>query len=311
MAAPARRAPPGGLASRASALRVRCPAKINLGLWILGRRSDGYHEVDTFLQAISLEDEITIEKGAPGLSLETAGLAIRGPGPNLIERAWSLLEESGKLPSGAGVRARLVKRIPVGSGLGGGSSDAAGFLAGVDRLLGLGLDPAALAALAARLGSDAPFFLRGGLARATGRGERVRHLCPIAPFWVVLATPATAISTTWAYSQLKKRLTPPGGDARVLASAITRRDLQGVADAMSNAFEGVILPYLPGIADVKRALVSSGAIGALLSGSGSTVFGLAPSLPAAEAVLNAVGNRPAEARIARSIDHGIVLSRVS
>lgn len=311
MAAPARRAPPGGLASRASALRVRCPAKINLGLWILGRRSDGYHEVDTFLQAISLEDEITIEKGAPGLSLETAGLAIRGPGPNLIERAWSLLEESGKLPSGAGVRARLVKRIPVGSGLGGGSSDAAGFLAGVDRLLGLGLDPAALAALAARLGSDAPFFLRGGLARATGRGERVRHLCPIAPFWVVLATPATAISTTWAYSQLKKRLTPPGGDARVLASAITRRDLQGVADAMSNAFEGVILPYLPGIADVKRALVSSGTIGALLSGSGSTVFGLAPSLPAAEAVLNAVGNRPAEARIARSIDHGIVLSRVS
>lgn len=311
MAAPARRAPPGGLASRASALRVRCPAKINLGLWILGRRSDGYHEVDTFLQAISLEDEITIEKGAPGLSLETAGLAIRGPGPNLIERAWSLLEESGKLPSGAGVRARLVKRIPVGSGLGGGSSDAAGFLAGVDRLLGLRLDPAALAALAARLGSDAPFFLRGGLARATGRGERVRHLCPIAPFWVVLATPATAISTTWAYSQLKKRLTPPGGDARVLASAITRRDLQGVADAMSNAFEGVILPYLPGIADVKRALVSSGAIGALLSGSGSTVFGLAPSLPAAEAVLNAVGNRPAEARIARSIDHGIVLSRVS
>lgn len=311
MAAPARRAPPGGLASRASALRVRCPAKINLGLWILGRRSDGYHEVDTFLQAISLEDEITIEKGAPGLSLETAGLAIRGPGPNLIERAWSLLEESGKLPSGAGVRARLVKRIPVGSGLGGGSSDAAGFLAGVDRLLGLGLDPAALAALAARLGSDAPFFLRGGLARATGRGERVRHLCPIAPFWVVLATPATAISTTWAYSQLKKRLTPPGGDARVLASAITRRDLQGVADAMSNAFEGVILPYLPGIADVKRVLVSSGAIGALLSGSGSTVFGLAPSLPAAEAVLNAVGNRPAEARIARSIDHGIVLSRVS
>lgn len=311
MAAPARRAPPGGLASRASALRVRCPAKINLGLWILGRRSDGYHEVDTFLQAISLEDEITIEKGAPGLSLETAGLAIRGPGPNLIERAWSLLEESGKLPSGAGVRARLVKRIPVGSGLGGGSSDAAGFLAGVDRLLGLRLDPAALAALAARLGSDAPFFLRGGLARATGRGERVRHLCPIAPFWVVLATPATAISTTWAYSQLKKRLTPPGGDARVLASAITRRDLQGVADAMSNAFEGVILPYLPGIADVKRALVSSGTIGALLSGSGSTVFGLAPSLPAAEAVLNAVGNRPAEARIARSIDHGIVLSRVS
>lgn len=306
MAAPARRTGVG--ASRVAAVRVRCPAKINLGLWILGRRPDGYHEVDTFLQAISLEDEITIATGPPGLSLETAGRAIPGPGPNLIERAWALLEESGALPPGAGVRARLVKRIPVGSGLGGGSSDAAGFLAGVDRLFGLDLGSAEVESLAARLGTDAPFFVRGGLAHATGRGERVRHLCPIAPFWVVLVTPATAISTTWAYRQLKNRLTPDGKRAKFCASAITRRDLQGVANAMENAFEGVILPHLPGIAELKRALVSSGAIGALLSGSGSTVFGLAQSLPAAHAVLNAVGNRGAEARIARSIEHGIVIS---
>lgn len=307
MAAPARRTGVG--ASRVAAVRVRCPAKINLGLWILGRRPDGYHEVDTFLQAISLEDEITIAKGPPGLSLEAAGRRIPGPGPNLIERAWALLEESGALPPGAGVRARLVKRIPVGSGLGGGSSDAAGFLVGVDRLFGLGLGSAALESLAARLGTDAPFFVRGGLAHATGRGERVRHLCPIEPFWVVLATPATAISTTWAYGQIRNGLTPNGEGARVLASAITRRDLHGVADAMMNAFEGVILPHLPGIAELKRALVSSGAIGALLSGSGSTVFGVSQSLPKAQAVLNAVGNRGAEFRIARSIEHGAVVSR--
>lgn len=308
MAGPARGMSRGGAAPGVAAVRVRCPAKINLGFWILGRRPDGYHEVDTFLQAISLEDEITIESGPPGLSLEASGLRIPGPGPNLVQRAWALLEETGALPRGAGVRAHLVKRIPVGSGLGGGSSDAAGFLAGVDRLLGLRLGDAALGSLAARLGSDAPFFLRGGLARATGRGERVRHLCPIAPFWVVLATPATAISTTWAYGQLRNRLTQDGEGARVCASAITRRDLLGVANAMSNAFEGVILPHLPGIADLKRAIVSSGAIGALLSGSGSTVFGLAQSLPAAHAIVNAVGNRGAEARIARSMEHGIVVS---
>ena len=290
-------------------LRVRCPAKINLGLWILGRRPDGYHEIDTFLQAISLEDEITLEGGPPGFTLETRGLPIPGPGSNLLERAWALLEESGALPPGAGVRARLVKRIPIGSGLGGGSSDAAGFLIGLDRLLGLRLSEPELHDLGARLGSDVPFFFRGGLARATGRGEQVRHLCPMDPYWIVLATPATAISTTWAYAQIKNPLTASGDAARVLASALMRRDLREVAGAMQNAFEGVILPQLPRIADVRRAMSSSGALGALLSGSGSTVFGLTHSRLKAQAVLNAVGGRLAELRVTRSIEHGVIVSR--
>lgn len=293
-----------------TAVRVRCPAKINLGLWALRRRPDGYHEIDTFLQAVSLEDEITIGAGPPGLSLATRGIAIHGPGPNLIERAWTLLDEEGLLPPGAGALVSLVKRIPVGAGLGGGSSDAAGFLAGIDRFLGLRLDPTRLESLAARLGSDAPFFLRGGLARATGRGERVRHLCPIGPFWVVLASPATAISTTWAYGQLRNHLTPRGEGAIVLASAILRRDLQGVASAMFNAFEGAILPQLPMIDDLKRALATSGVMGALLSGSGSTMFGLVSSYPEAQAVRNAVSGRGAEVRIARSVEHGVIVSRV-
>jgi 4-diphosphocytidyl-2-C-methyl-D-erythritol kinase len=296
-------------APAASRLRVRCPAKINLGLWILGKRPDGYHEIDTFLQAISLEDEITLEGGPPGLSLDTSGLPIPGSGPNLLEQAWALLEERGALPPGAGVRARLVKRIPIGSGLGGGSSDAAGFLAGVDKLLDLRLSEPELGYLGARLGSDVPFFFRGGLARATGRGERVRHLCPMAPYWAVLATPATAISTTWAYAQIKKPLTASGDAAKVLASALMRRDLREVAGAMQNAFEGVILPQLPRIADVKRAMSSSGALGALLSGSGSTVFGLTQSRLKAQAVLNAVGGRLAELRVTRSIEHGVIVSR--
>lgn len=300
----------GAEAGDAAAVRVRCPAKINLGLWILGRRPDGYHEIDTYLQAVSLEDEIRIEKGPSGLHLEVTGRAIPGPGPNLIERAWSLLMERAVVPRDAGVRVRLVKRIPIGAGLGGGSSDAAGFVAGIDALYGRKLPRKELETLGAQLGSDVPFFFRGGLAHATGRGERVRHLCPMPPFWVVLASPSDTISTTWAYGQLRNGLTPPGDAARVLGSAITRRDLSGVANAMQNAFEGVVLSHLPGIAELKRALVSSGAIGALVSGSGSTVFGLAPSLVAAQAVVHAVGNRPAEFRIARSIDQGVVVSQV-
>lgn len=302
----ARRAP----APISARLRVLCPAKVNLGLWILGKRADGYHEIDTFLQAISLEDEITLEGGPPGFTLETHGLPIHGQGPNLLERAWALLGERGTLPPEAGVRARLVKRIPIGSGLGGGSSDAAGFLIGLDRLLGLRLSEPELHDLGARLGSDVPFFFRGGLARATGRGEQVRHLCPMDPFWIVLATPATAISTTWAYGQIKYPLTGPGDAARVLASALMRRDLREVAGAMQNAFEGLILPQLPRIADVKRAMSSSGALGALLSGSGSTVFGLTQSRLKAQAVLNAVGGRLAELRVTRSIEHGVIVSRV-
>lgn len=293
-----------------TAVRVRCPAKINLGLSILGRRPDGYHEIDTFLQAISLEDDLVLALGPPGLDLETSGRPIPGATPNIIERAWKVLQESGALPRGAGIRARLVKRIPVGSGLGGGSSDAAGFLMGAERLLGITIDSEGRHALAARLGSDVPFFLRGGLARATGRGERVRHLCPMDPFWVVLASPATAISTTWAYGQLRNRLTESSSGTRVLAKAIERRDLNGVASAMGNAFEGVVIPRHPQIADLKRTLASSGALGALLSGSGSTLFAVTRTRLAAHAVLKAVGNCGVEVRVARSIERGVIVSRL-
>jgi len=291
------------------ALRVRCPAKVNLGLWLLGRRPDGYHEIDTILQAVSLEDELLLDPGPPGLELEVRGAPIPGPEPNVIQRAWDLLGQSGLLPRGAGVRARLTKRIPAGAGLGGGSSDAAGFLVGAERLFGLALADSDRHALASKLGSDVPFFLRGGIARATGRGEQVRHICPTGIYWVVLVSPATAISTTWAYNQVRYPLTAKPGGARVLASAIERRDLGGIANAMYNAFESVVLPRLPEIDDLKRALLSAGAMGALLSGSGSTVFGVTDSRGTAQAVLTAVGDRRAQVRVARSIERGVIVSR--
>ena len=151
-------------------IRVRCPAKINLGLWILGKRDDGYHEVDTILQTVGLEDDLTLEASPDGFSLETRGIPIPPGGPNLVERAWDLIAERAAASNARGIRARLTKRIPIGAGLGGGSSDAAGFLAGANRLLGLGLTKAELQSLGARLGSDVPFFFEGGTARATGRG---------------------------------------------------------------------------------------------------------------------------------------------
>lgn len=295
----------------AGALRVRCPAKINLGLWILSRRPDGYHEIDTILQTVAHEDELILSPGPPGLALKTRGVPIPGPGPNIVERAWSLLEREGILPSKAGVEARLTKRIPAGGGLGGGSSDAAGFLVGLDRLLGLNLENSTLERLSASLGADVSFFLRGGTARATGRGDQVRHLCPISPAWVVLATPPVAISTTWAYAQVRNRLTPKGSGANLLSAAIARNGLDGVVEAMRNDFEDVLLPRFPEIAEMKRLLLQHGAVVAQLSGSGSTVFGIARTREEASRAANSVDRGAAGIRVVRTLERGVTIAQVS
>jgi len=293
------------------ALRVRCPAKVNLGLWVLGRRSDGYHEIDTVLQTIALEDDLELGPGTRGLTFDARGLRIPGEGPNLVERAWALLRDEGLLPPGASLAATLTKRIPVGAGLGGGSSDAAGMLAGVNRFFDLGLEESDLERLAARLGSDVAYFIRGGTARATGRGERVGHLCPTAPFWLVLMSPPVAISTTWAYGQIRNGLTGAGSDATMLAAALANGALEAVARAMRNVFEDVILPLYPEIGAMKRALQSSGAMGAQLTGSGSTMFGVVESREAALDVAAKVSSCRAEIRVVRTLERGVIVARRS
>ncbi|HEX5032624.1 MAG TPA: 4-(cytidine 5'-diphospho)-2-C-methyl-D-erythritol kinase [Candidatus Eisenbacteria bacterium] len=292
----------------AAPLRVRCPAKINLGLWILGKRPDGYHEIDTILQTIALEDEITLEPAREGLALTTRGIPIPGDAPNLVTRAWDLLVERarGRLPRG--IRATLTKRIPVGAGLGGGSSDAAGFLLGADRLLGLGLGTEELHALAARLGSDAPFFLKGGTARATGRGEQVRQLCPMDPLWIVLVSPPVAISTTWAYGQVKLGLTRHGDRASFLESALAGRNLEAAWSEMRNDFEDVVLPGFPVLAALRHALIGGGAVKALLAGSGSTLFGIQRTREDALRLANGLAGRGAQVRAVRTLERGAVVT---
>jgi 4-diphosphocytidyl-2-C-methyl-D-erythritol kinase len=293
----------------AAPLRVRCPAKINLGLWILGKRADGYHEIDTILQTIALEDDITLEPAREGLALTTRGIPIPGDAPNLVTRAWDLLVEraDGRLPRG--IRATLTKRIPVGAGLGGGSSDAAGFLLGANRLLGLDLSMDELHALAARLGSDVPFFIRGGTARATGRGEVVRQLCPIpGPLWIVLITPPVAISTTWAYGQVSLRLTRNDDRATFLESALAGRDLDAAWSEMRNDFEDVVLPGFPVLAALRHALIGGGAVKALLAGSGSTLFGIQRTREDALRLANGLVGRGAQVRAVRTLERGAVVA---
>jgi 4-diphosphocytidyl-2-C-methyl-D-erythritol kinase len=291
----------------AATVRVRCPAKVNLGLWIRGRRPDGYHEIDTLLQTIALEDLLELTPGAPtpGLHLTLAGRPIPGEGPNLVERAWERLVEARPDLAGVGVRARLTKRIPVGAGLGGGSSDAAGLLVGANTAFDLGLVPSALEELAAGLGSDVPYFIRGGTARGTGRGEQVRQIGPLPPCWVILVSPPFAVSTSWAYGTLRKQLTGDGGDASILASAVVLGDVGAVVDARFNAFEDVVLPHLPRLAALKQSFVEAGAWGPLLSGSGSSLFSLARTEEEARAVASAMAAHDADVRVVRTRERGV------
>ncbi|TMQ59651.1 MAG: 4-(cytidine 5'-diphospho)-2-C-methyl-D-erythritol kinase [Candidatus Eisenbacteria bacterium] len=289
------------------ALRVRCPAKINLGLWILGRRPDGYHEVDTILQSVSLEDELLLEEARHGLELEARGIRIPKSGANIIERAWSLIGERARNKL-RGVRVRLTKRIPIGAGLGGGSSDAAGFLLGVNRLLALGFVDAQLREMASALGADVPFFLRGGTARGRGRGDEVRHLCPLPGAWIVLATPPIAVSTTWAYGRARIRLTPPGTGASILAAAIERQDWGSISELLHNDFEDVVLPDFEVVARVRRSLRGGGVLGSLLSGSGSTVFGLALTQDGAQRAAERAAAAGATIHVVRTTERGVALA---
>ena len=255
------------------ALRARCPAKINLALRVRGLRSDGYHDLVTLFQAIALADELA-GSDSDSLSLELTGAAIAADESNLVIRAGRLLQERVPAARGRGARLRLAKAIPAGAGLGGGSSDAAGALLLLNTLWDLRLTQPELGRLAAEIGSDVPFFLTGGTALGTGRGETIDPLPPIPRRSILLASPPFGLATPEVYRALRAPLTVPGADVTVplfvkFAAgndfALAQNDLETVAFAMR-----------PELAGFRDAMSRSGAEVALLSGSGSTVFGMFP-----------------------------------
>jgi 4-diphosphocytidyl-2-C-methyl-D-erythritol kinase len=253
-----------------SAVRARCPAKINLLLRVKGRRPDGYHEIETLFQAVDLWDEIEAE-AADDLSLTCDPPGLPTDGTNLVLRAARRLREAVKEAGGA--RLRLRKRIPVGAGLGGGSSDAAGTLLLLGRLWRVDLGREALAGLAADLGADVPFFLTGGTALGTGRGDRIRPLPFAGERWVLLGHPPYCISTAEVYGALQGPLTPPGADVSVTDLSIGLPGGTGLGFAR-NDLESVVFRRWPELLAFREALLTVGARTALLCGSGSSVFGI-------------------------------------
>ena len=264
---------------------LRTSAKVNLALEVLGKRGDGYHEIATVLQAVDLFDRLTVET-ADTLSLHTDDPELPTDEGNLVMRAARLLQKTAGIDRGA--RIELQKRIPVAAGLGGGSSDAAATLWGLNRLWGLRWPRARLQALAVELGMDVPFFLGTGRAVARGRGEQLRTLPGAGGYALVLVNPREPLSTKEVYGRVPAGWhAEPTGTERVI-EALRRRNVATLAAALTNNLERVVEPVLPVIGRMKAALLAAGALGAIMSGSGPTVFGLARSLDHARQVRSRV-----------------------
>ncbi len=248
-------------------LTLRTPAKINLCLSVLRKRPDGYHDVEMVLQAVGLYDEVTVRLSGSGITVTCDSAAVPAGAANIAWRAArEMLDLSGR-PSGIVVE--IKKTIPVAAGLGGGSSNAAAVLVACNRLLGIGLGREQLAGIGTRLGMDVPFFLYGPTALARGRGEVLTSLPPPPKFWVLLVNPGFETSTAWAYKNLNFGLTKKGD-----CTTIAGLNVSQIAGSLHNDLETVTAAAHPAIGEMEQALFEAGALGARMSGSGPTVFGI-------------------------------------
>ena len=256
---------------------LRAYAKINLGLRVTGRRSDGYHDIETVFHRIDLFDEITLAR-ASEVRVESTDPAAPGDATNVCHKAARLLQEH--FGETSGVRCRVSKRIPVGAGLGGGSADAAVLLRNLPALWGRELSPAQELSLALQLGSDVPYFLGSGSAYAKGRGELLENFPLQCPFAICVCYPNIRLSTSWAYSVV----TPRDGRTPDLRSIVQAgmTDPSLLRKSLINDFEEEVMALHPVIGEVKSSLLGAGSVFASMSGSGSSVYGLFPDLRGAE-----------------------------
>ena len=252
-------------------LTLYAPAKVNLTLTVGDRRPDGYHDVSTVMQAVGLYDTLILTHVGAGLTLTCTDPAVPSDATNLVLRAAGRFFKETKLPV-PDLHLHLRKRIPSQAGLGGGSSDAASTLLALRTLYAPSLPDVQLEHMAAALGSDVPFFIRGGTALARGRGEHLTPMPRLRDGWFVIVKPPEGFSTPAMYRRLDDLPPePPRPDA--MPAALAAGDIRAVAAALYNSFEHAV-PQDSAVWDIESALRAHGALAALLSGSGSAVFGL-------------------------------------
>ncbi len=251
-------------------MKLRAYAKINLGLHVVNRRPDGYHNIETVFHLIDLFDEIDIVQVYEGIHFASDCPELSSDNSNLCVRAANLLRDLTGIHTG--VEISLTKRIPIGAGLGGGSSDAAAVLRGLTKIWSLDITRDELQTVSATLGSDVPFFFSDKTAFATGRGEALQPFDLRVPYAILVVTPPIPVSTGWAYSNLH------------IATGVKRPNIRKILEekmsdpaalqrGIVNDFEEVVFAHHPEVARIKSSLLKEGAVFSLMSGSGSSVFG--------------------------------------
>ena len=270
-------------------LTLLAPAKVNLGLAVHRRRADGYHDISTLFLKVSLADTVCLTAQPHDITIHCAHPEVPSDARNLAYRAAAALQP---LAPDQGVQITLTKTIPVAAGLGGGSSDAATTLLGLNALWHLGLSTETLRPYAARLGADVPLFLTPMIAAmGSGRGDELEPVACPRSFFLVLVKPEIAVSTAWVYQQLRFELTASPKETTILKQCLESGDIEGLGAACFNDLEPVVLRHFPVVQDVKQALMQPGVCGVGMSGSGPTVYALCLSQDVAQEVAATVRQR--------------------
>ncbi|MFH0887430.1 MAG: 4-(cytidine 5'-diphospho)-2-C-methyl-D-erythritol kinase [bacterium] len=272
---------------------LRSYAKINLNLKIMGVREDGYHEVDTVMQTVSLCDEITLSEEPSGIKILSQDPYMPKDESNLAYRAARLFFANADEKEGMSIE--IDKNIPMGAGLGGGSANAAAVLLGLNELYGNPLDIKRLLNLAAEIGSDVPFFITGGRARCEGRGEYVKKLPSNNKSWYVIVKPNFSVSTKWAYQEYDRKI-------KYQKSNIKN-------NVFTNDLEEVVMQSYPEIERIKKELCEEGAKNAIMSGSGSAVWAEVENEMAGKSIKEMMTSANREAYLVHSVPHGVEIVR--
>ncbi len=254
-------------------IELKALGKINLGLDVLGKRENGYHDVRMVMQTVYLYDQITIKKRKkPGIGLETNLYYLPVNENNLAYRAAKLLKDEFHIEEGVSIR--LEKHIPVAAGMAGGSSNAAAVLFGMNRMFGLGLTAEELMERGVLLGADVPYCIMRGTVLAEGIGEILTPLSPMPKCYVLLAKPPVAVSTKLVYEKLDSQEIKIHPDIDAIIEGLKEKSLSKIAASMGNVLENVTIEEYPVIEEIKNMIKRAGALNAMMSGSGPTVFGI-------------------------------------
>lgn len=250
-------------------------SKINLTLNILAKRQDGYHNIETIMQSINLADRVFIKEEKEGIKIKCNHSQVPIDDQSLAYRSAEKILNRCRVTKG--VKIEIDKKIPLASGMAGGSANSASILVGINKLFTLNLSNEDLRGMGEELGMDVPFCIQNGTALAYHRGEKVTSLSPVnPPLWIIIINPGFEIPTKWAYNNLDLNLIKrEKNNTKAMLEALKGGGARGIAKNLFNSFEELIIEKYPEIGKIKDRLIEEGALGALMSGSGSTVFGIA------------------------------------